>query len=633
MKKLMKLIKEDTTKPFTIKGPAGTTTVAPLTQNQQNDLKKSGAKVIPLEEEAGRKFTTKESISIGREVVKPLIIALRDAKVEFKEGSKAQVVSNKDNTFKIKVTYAKDGKEGVYEFSINPNGAKNELSIKTPDNKFEVVADDVSVPTGGSGKAEIAGGDQQLTDNLIDSTAIQKFLEEPTDDEYDQMAAMEPPTDPSQINKYISEGDINDPVAVRLRASRIVKPEEKEPQGVVPYSEEEYRKILQGAIDDAGSTEFASDLADSMIYDPKILARLATDYPGESARELKQQLQYDLEACDSPEDDYDDDYEDDGIAEKKLTKPELKKREEIVKAMKKEGEPKNARTYAIATAQAKKLAEGVKDFFKDPMHAADARGWIKNSKLSDTERKEKIKAVMKDPSKFNDLMDAFTDELGSVKKAISKNINEMTNPELTKYVNRFVGGLAKMYDYSTQDAVYAIMQVLRSQGWKGLNEDLDLGHEDDEPGMLLSDIYGIMQSSKSLYELVSQFKGQGEVDFPHWWQAKIVNAKANLSAARQYLDYEVNKPEQQQVNIAAIALQEADVTANTPTTPGDVKALSKAQQSSTTIQSRSKNINNINEFPGAFEEWMKTLGLVPGKATRGSIETQVRKILTKLGYK
>jgi hypothetical protein len=67
---------------------------------------------------------------------------------------------------------------------------------------------------------------------------------------------------------------------------------------------------------------------------------------------------------------------------------------------------------------------------------------------------------MKDPSKFNDLMDAFTDELGSVKKAISKNINEMTNPELTKYVNRFVGGLAKMYDYSTQDAVYAIMQTL-----------------------------------------------------------------------------------------------------------------------------------------------------------------------------
>ena len=53
----------------------------------------------------------------------------------------------------------------------------------------------------------------------------------------------------------------------------------------------------------------------------------------------------------------------------------------------------------------------IKDFFKDPMHAADARGWVRNLKLSDDEIKTKIKAVMKDPSKFNDLMDAMTDEL------------------------------------------------------------------------------------------------------------------------------------------------------------------------------------------------------------------------------
>ncbi len=489
-----------------------------------------------ISEEAGRKFTTKESIVVGREVVKPLIIALRDAKVEFKEGSKAQVVSNRDNTFKIKVMYAKDGKEGVYEFSINPNGAKNELSIKTPDNKFEVIADDVSVPTGGSGKAEIAGGDQQLTDKLKDSTAIQKFVEEPTDDEYDQMAAMEPESDPSQINKYIPEGMLqerafninglgtfeftgmkdglvmgsqnNGPVR-SFRKEKVLqdnpdffkrqprerKPREKKPQGVVPYTEEQYREVLQGAIDDAGSTEFASDLADSMIYDPQILARLATDYPGESAKELKQQLQYDLEACDAPDDDYDDDYEGE-VAE--AARPDYRDFDE-------DGNEEETMKKAL---QDKESAEGVKDFFKDPMHAADARGWIDNKKLSDSQKRDKIKAVMKDPSKFNELMNAFTDELDKVKNRFSKNIRE----------------------------------------------DLDLGHEDDEPGMLLGDIYGIMQSAKSLYELISQFEGHQEVDFPHWWQAKIVNAKANLSAARQYLDYEVNKP--QQVNIAAVALQE-----------------------------------------------------------------------------
>ena len=81
----------------------------------------------------------------------------------------------------------------------------------------------------------------------------------------------------------------------------------------------------------------------------------------------------------------------------------------------------------------KKLSEGaIKDLFKDPMQAADARGWIRNPKLSDTEKRDKIKSVMKDPSKFNDLMDAFTDELGNVKNAISK--KELKEIMLEAYV-------------------------------------------------------------------------------------------------------------------------------------------------------------------------------------------------------
>jgi hypothetical protein len=87
------------------------------------------------------------------------------------------------------------------------------------------------------------------------------------------------------------------------------QPREKKSQGTRPYTESQYRNVLQGAIDDAGSTEFAYDIADSMIHDPQILARLKKDYPGESARELKQQLQWDLEACDAPEENYDEDQE------------------------------------------------------------------------------------------------------------------------------------------------------------------------------------------------------------------------------------------------------------------------------------------------------------------------------------
>lgn len=90
----------------------------------------------------------------------------------------------------------------------------------------------------------------------------------------------------------------------------------------------------------------------------------------------------------------------------------------------------------------KPMKESVKDFFKDPMQAADARGWIKNPKLSQDEKRNKIKSVMKDPSKFNDLMDEFTTELkplqksvkDQIKKAVEEVIKEkkLTKAELKK---------------------------------------------------------------------------------------------------------------------------------------------------------------------------------------------------------
>ena len=67
--------------------------------------------------------------------------------------------------------------------------------------------------------------------------------------------------------------------------------------------------------------------------------------------------------------------------------------------------------------------------------------------------------------------------------------------------------------------------------------------------------------------------------------------------------------------------------------PADVKALGKAQQTATTVQTKAKTINNINEFPGAFENWFKTLGFQPGKVSKSAVRSAVEKILTNLGYK
>jgi hypothetical protein len=53
------------------------------------------------------------------------------------------------------------------------------------------------------------------------------------------------------------------------------------------------------------------------------------------------------------------------LQEKKLSKAEKNKKEDIVKAMAKQGAPKDSKTYAIATAKAKKLAEGEGDTSMD----------------------------------------------------------------------------------------------------------------------------------------------------------------------------------------------------------------------------------------------------------------------------
>ena len=75
-------------------------------------------------------------------------------------------------------------------------------------------------------------------------------------------------------------------------------------------------------------------------------------------------------------------------------------------------------------------------------------------------------------------------------------------------------------------------------------EDLDIGHQDNEPYMLKKDLYRIAKYATELYKMVDQFDVEGqEVDFPQWWQAKIITSKEAMVKAKHYLDGElqVNK--------------------------------------------------------------------------------------------
>ena len=87
------------------------------------------------------------------------------------------------------------------------------------------------------------------------------------------------------------------------------------------------------------------------------------------------------------------------------------------------------------------------------------------------------------------------------------------------------------------------LEGFRKMFSENVNEDMDLGHQDNEPHMLKGDLYRIGKYAMELYQMVDQFEGKGEVDFPHWWQAKIIKAKDALVGAKHYLDFETKEPE------------------------------------------------------------------------------------------
>lgn len=73
-----------------------------------------------------------------------------------------------------------------------------------------------------------------------------------------------------------------------------------------------------------------------------------------------------------------------------------------------------------------------------------------------------------------------------------------------------------------------------------LNEDIDLGHQDNEPHAIKADLYQIAKQASELYKTIDSVDNIGEVDFPHWWQAKIILAKNYLEGAKDYLDGELS---------------------------------------------------------------------------------------------
>jgi len=146
----------------------------------------------------------------------------------------------------------------------------------------------------------------------------------------------------------------------------------------------------------------------------------------------------------------------------------------------------------------------------------------------------------------------------AIKNAMNKNenINEATDIEVIDILAEL---LFKLSDGNTT-ARQAAFEVAKERGvsfnlilqqyqkkggelqdidFETLKEDLDVGHQDDEPNMLKKTLYRSAKMASMLYKELDKFdKFPTEVDFPNWWQAKIIKANDYLTSAFDYLDGE-----------------------------------------------------------------------------------------------
>ena len=284
------------------------------------------------------------------------------------------------------------------------------------------------------------------------------------------------------------------------------------------------------------------------------------------------------------------------ITEANLTKAQLDKREDYLKNLKKNkkelvkryGKDAESVMYGRATNLAKKAVsemdkQKLKELVKTSLMTDEVEenkvygpGELDFSSVVTPEQRIVAKAFMIDPTrtKFDyknnavtfpdpiqvELSDGSTAMLGSVKMGnqlgfvkgyFDEDGNEIQGASI-KMPYKYPMGEGKKEDVTGPEGKpdgkidskdYLAKRDAAIQKAKGeVKEDMDLGHEDNEPHMLKADLYRIGKYAMELYQMVDQFEGQGEVDFPSWWQAMITDSKEQMVKAKHYLDFEIKEP-------------------------------------------------------------------------------------------
>jgi len=152
------------------------------------------------------------------------------------------------------------------------------------------------------------------------------------------------------------------------------------------------------------------------------------------------------------------------LQEKKLSKAEKNKKEDIVKAMAKQGAPKDSKTYAIATAKAKKLAEAEGDTsMNDILLAFQGALDIQD----DAKQDEALKAV------YNTLKDKVKGKLGQAA--------DYAKDKLTKYADNLEEAVDTPTNLASTQQKIANSKIVSKQTFAKSVKDLMIQLNAEEP--------------------------------------------------------------------------------------------------------------------------------------------------------
>ena len=219
------------------------------------------------------------------------------------------------------------------------------------------------------------------------------------------------------------------------------------------------------------------------------------------------------------------------ITEANLTKAQLDKREDYLKQLK------------------KNKKELVKRYGKDAESVMYGRATNLAKKAVSEMNKQKLKELVR-KSLMNENKEFTEEEIQNVMDVFNMTREEAIDHLQQSYSDykQFDMDEGKKADMDKDGDIdskdYLLKRDAAIKKAKGeMKEDLDLGHQDDEPHMIKGELYQIGKYAMELYAILEEYDEMGqEVDFPAWWQSKITVAKENLDGAKHYLEFEINEP-------------------------------------------------------------------------------------------